>query len=161
MEPAPSSPCLYSHRSGTGGKGWASTRDMSTHATAAGELHASENTHAHEQQLLGSYTHTHTHTISLQQLLKSYTQHATASQEHTQAPAAGESHRHTRRGYSFSESSHYMKIQQLLGTAQVQARAPKELHTRMYACNSYTPTDTGMCNSCGKLHLDTCPCSIC
>lgn len=76
MEPVPSSPRLHSHGSGAGGKGWASTGDMSTRM----------------QQLLGT---AHTHNSAPQQLLRSYTQHTTASQEYTQTTAAGQSHTHT------------------------------------------------------------------
>lgn len=86
---------------------------MSTHATAAGEPHTSENiTHAHEKQLPGNYT-----------------QHATASQEHTQSTSCW--------GITLTEATAsqnqvtHMKIQQLLGTTQMQATAPEELHAHM------------------------------
>lgn len=81
MEPVPSSPRLHSHCSGAGGKGWASTGDMSTRMQQLlGTAHTRTNTHTdtiphnscsgathstqqlprntHKQQLLGNHTHT-------------------------------------------------------------------------------------------------------
>jgi len=97
MEPAPSSPRLHSHRSGAGRKGWASTGDMSTNATAAGELHTSENTHAHEQQLLGSYTHTCTHNFLTTAAKELNTTCNSFPGTHTSTSCWGISHAHTQR----------------------------------------------------------------